>query len=520
MEVEVLKSFFARLVTATSDCILSIADRSWSQGLIPRSVYNRILHGTGIISEEDKARILLQTIMTTTEEDGKCFAILLKILEETLPSVSGLNIVLDMSRELDSLSGKAVIPMGKALPFEGTMELSMTVSQQDLPFKRYEEVVRKEERAIAEKNRLEDCLRMKALEFEALKNAIEHETSQTKTRLSTSEAEIEKLKQRLAEVESYIEEYGMKLRRGRTKVCMDINDLICELNDTKKKLSMANKREEELLEEIDDVERTNAEELQKSEEQHKALLTDKENMFQVKKAKYKAALKEQEEKYIKMLESKEAEIEKRVEEKVKIRELQQENLDLKLKESKAAAAENQSPPTTVSKKKSDQKGSTSKLRKWLGRKRKSKDANNESPYGLLPWQDKHMHVHFETGPPPTKQNDEKSSYDVHSLHSLALYDERPKSVRRWVDASETRSMNGDVCQKTRKHEPSYVNIHNLTSPELSEKPKRTLFSLFQSKKQVESESTSVSSIEEENYFSEPEDFDLPDNSFNSSSYLV
>ena len=54
MEVdhEVIKSFLPKLVTAISDCVQPVSDQCLAKGLIPDSVYKRILESGG--TSEDK----------------------------------------------------------------------------------------------------------------------------------------------------------------------------------------------------------------------------------------------------------------------------------------------------------------------------------------------------------------------------------------------------------------------------------------------------------------------------------
>ena len=56
MEAEVINGFLPDLVTAISDCVQPVSDQCLAKGLIPDSVYKRVLESGG--TSEDKARTL------------------------------------------------------------------------------------------------------------------------------------------------------------------------------------------------------------------------------------------------------------------------------------------------------------------------------------------------------------------------------------------------------------------------------------------------------------------------------
>ena len=56
MEAQVIKSFLPDLVTAISDIVQPVSDQCLAKGLIPESVYKRVLESGG--TSEDKARTL------------------------------------------------------------------------------------------------------------------------------------------------------------------------------------------------------------------------------------------------------------------------------------------------------------------------------------------------------------------------------------------------------------------------------------------------------------------------------
>ena len=57
MEAEIIKSFLPHLVTAISDTVQPVSDQCLAKGLIPDSVYKKVLESGG--TSEDKARTLI-----------------------------------------------------------------------------------------------------------------------------------------------------------------------------------------------------------------------------------------------------------------------------------------------------------------------------------------------------------------------------------------------------------------------------------------------------------------------------
>ena len=68
------------LVTAISDIVQLVSDQCLAKRLIPESVYRRVLESGG--TSEDKARILVLAVKTSTETDSRCFKIFLSILHQ------------------------------------------------------------------------------------------------------------------------------------------------------------------------------------------------------------------------------------------------------------------------------------------------------------------------------------------------------------------------------------------------------------------------------------------------------
>ena len=102
MEAKVIEGFLPDLVTAISDCVQPVSDQCLAKGLIPESVYKRVLESGG--TSEDKARNLMLAVKTSTETDGGCLEILLTILDEQLTNIIKEKLLSEIGKEL---TGKA-----------------------------------------------------------------------------------------------------------------------------------------------------------------------------------------------------------------------------------------------------------------------------------------------------------------------------------------------------------------------------------------------------------------------------
>ena len=105
-----LKSFLPDLVTAISDIVQPVSDQCLAKGLIPESVYKRVLESGG--TSEDKARTLILAVKKSTETDSRCFEILLTILEEKLPYGIRDNLLSQIRKEISEKANtcREVVP--------------------------------------------------------------------------------------------------------------------------------------------------------------------------------------------------------------------------------------------------------------------------------------------------------------------------------------------------------------------------------------------------------------------------
>ena len=233
MEAQVITSFLPDLVTAISDIVQPVSDQCLAKGLIPESVYKRVLESGG--TSEDKARTLILAVKTSTETDSRCFEILLTILEEKLPYGIRDNLLSQIRKEITekantcreviSRSAQLVHVPSEEIPRENTAIHTQLLG-------RLEDSIRQHERACTEKNLLEQRLKAKSEKYEKMKHDLEAVKSQTKeisasiqdnmdrtqSRILACESGMMTLKTRIKKLEKIIEEQDMQARRGRDTV--------------------------------------------------------------------------------------------------------------------------------------------------------------------------------------------------------------------------------------------------------------------------------------------------------------
>ena len=231
MEAEVIKIYLPDLVTAISDIVQPVSDQCLAKGLIPESVYKRVLESGG--TSEDKARTLILAVKTSTGTDSRCLEILLNILERELPQVVKVKLLSEIRKEIADKGNtcRAVVPLAQIVqyvpnedqPKDGLLLQSSLLGK-------FEDSVRQHEHACTEKNLLEERLRVKSEEYEQIKRDLEgmkgqiQESSDKVTavqrRIANYEGEINKLKIKISELKKTIEKQGMQTRRGRNMVTM------------------------------------------------------------------------------------------------------------------------------------------------------------------------------------------------------------------------------------------------------------------------------------------------------------
>ena len=237
MEAEVIKSFLPDLVTGISDCVQPVSDQCLAKGLVPDSVYKRVLESGG--TSEDKARTLILSVKKSTETDCRCLETFLNILEEQLPFRIREKLLLDIRKEANENSNtyRAVVqssttfqvfPTGK-FPWESTQEQSSMLG-------RFEESIRQHERTCAEKNQLKEKLKVKTEECERLKNELESMKGQKQdvlaniqSRITEGTSQITNLTERLRQIQITMEEQGMLSRRSRHTIITETKKICVQL---------------------------------------------------------------------------------------------------------------------------------------------------------------------------------------------------------------------------------------------------------------------------------------------------
>ena len=98
MEAKVIESFLPDLVTAISDCVQPVSDQCLAKGLIPDSVYKRVLESGG--TSDGKVRTLTLAIKTSIETDSECLETMLDILEKQLPHTAREKLLSEIRQKL------------------------------------------------------------------------------------------------------------------------------------------------------------------------------------------------------------------------------------------------------------------------------------------------------------------------------------------------------------------------------------------------------------------------------------
>ena len=263
MEAEVITSFLPRLITAISDIVQPVSDECLAKGLIPESVYKRVLESGG--TSEDKARTLILAVKKSTETDSRCLEILLTILEEKLPSTIRDNLLTQIRKEITEKANtcRDVVPLTHSVqlvPSEQLPRESTAIHTQLLG--RLEDSIRQHERACTEKNLLEQRLKAKSEKYEKLKQELEELKSQNKeisasvrdnmdraqSRISACESGMMTLKTRIKELEKIIEEQDMQARRGRDRVTTQTKNFFTWFNQQEIEKAVRMKEKELKLE--------------------------------------------------------------------------------------------------------------------------------------------------------------------------------------------------------------------------------------------------------------------------------
>ena len=152
MEAKVIQDYLLDLVTVISDCVQPVSDQCLAKGLIPDSIYKRVLESGG--TSEDEARTIILAVKTSTESDGGCLEILLSILDKQLTYTIKEKLLSEIRKELTQKSTIALtvqfVPSEELLTETSLLQASL--------LGKFEDVIRQHERACIEKRMLEERL--------------------------------------------------------------------------------------------------------------------------------------------------------------------------------------------------------------------------------------------------------------------------------------------------------------------------------------------------------------------------
>ena len=256
MAAEIIKQHIPELVTAINDIVQPVSDQCLAKGLIPDSVYKRILESGG--TSEDKARTLILAVKTVTERDVRCFELFLNILNEKFPFGSEDPLLTKIKEEYESSNTcQDVVSASSNKQLLQNSEFSKQISLQKMPLlDTLVESVRQHEKAYTEKillqeqlkSRSEECEKLK-LELQELKSKTQEETtlaSVASKRISACEVEMAKLKERIEAVEYIIEDQGMRVKRGKSVIDVKMKEFLHAVEQERK--SLENKFEEKKYE--------------------------------------------------------------------------------------------------------------------------------------------------------------------------------------------------------------------------------------------------------------------------------
>ena len=234
-------------MTAISDCVQPVSDQCLAKGLIPDSVYKRVLESGG--TSEDKARTLILAIKTSAETDRGCLEILLNILEKQLPHAVKEKVLSDVRKEVQENTNTT--QSVQLLPSEELPRESALLQRSLLG--KFEDAIRQHECACVEKRFLEEKLKAKVEEYETLKQEFEASKRQMQVAsfvqsgvadgITKCEHEIEVIKAKVEKLVHSIEEHGVKVKRGRNTAELNTEKMVAVTFEKAKEEMRAKERD-------------------------------------------------------------------------------------------------------------------------------------------------------------------------------------------------------------------------------------------------------------------------------------
>ena len=209
------------------------------------------------------------------------------ILEQTLPRASREKLLLKVREELAKKDNScaAVVPSAQAIQQLPPGELAKeSALQQSALLGRFEDSIRQHERACAEKNLLEERLKVKSDKYEQLKEELEtlrgqnQEGTNTQSRISARTIQIENFKKRIDELQKTIEEQDMQAKRGRNTVISQTKKLFDKLaQQSQQKIQRIEEEVMARLRESEALASKREEEVKVKDREHQLLIQEKES---------------------------------------------------------------------------------------------------------------------------------------------------------------------------------------------------------------------------------------------------
>ena len=287
MEAEIIRNFSAKLIIAIQDSVRSVSDQCLAKGLITASTYRNVTESGG--SSEDKARTLLQAVLTSIEIDGTCLDTLLDILQETLPYRIKGKLLSEIRTEITEKANpcREVVLATSELQLANLEELSKeSVQEHSVLLGKLENAITQHAEACAEKTLLEKRLKAKTKKCDTLKRELEsmrskneetQDITNTESRIKASTSQIENLKERIQQIEEKVEEQAMYMKRGRNTINTKTRKMFLKLVEQfRQEISRKEEEHSQALRETEASALKKAEDMRVRDREHQLVVQEKE----------------------------------------------------------------------------------------------------------------------------------------------------------------------------------------------------------------------------------------------------
>ena len=236
------ESLIPFLVTAVTDCFQAVSDKCLAAGLISQKTYETVVLQSGS-SNKDKTRSLLMSVLNSIKTERECGQIFIRILQEELPQKI-VDKVLSTIKSQSCLSlpyvhstSAVAIHDHPSTQFVSGREVSR---YQTSLLGRFEDSIRQHEGARTERNLLQERLKHMSRKNDQLKVKLSitessDEKATIENRISTCEKEMSEMKGRMKELESVIDEHGMRSKRGKYHMQTALSNLYEQMEEERKR---------------------------------------------------------------------------------------------------------------------------------------------------------------------------------------------------------------------------------------------------------------------------------------------